>query len=102
MYFTYKNAGRLWILRQLQYLMGIKALSLCLGLLVCLALAFAEIVVIGSEQIVSQGLPFEPVARYSYSQQLFSPAEIGSAGQISTSVFNTQSAAAYSTMPTKN
>ncbi|HPM05053.1 MAG TPA: choice-of-anchor J domain-containing protein [Candidatus Cloacimonas sp.] len=64
--------------------MGIKALSLCLGLLVCLALAFAEIVVIGSEQIVSQGLPFEPVARYSYSQQLFSPAEIGSAGQIST------------------
>lgn len=63
--------------------MEIKALGLCLLLCLGLVLASAETVFIGSEQVINQGLPFEPVARYSYSQQLFTPSEIGSSGQIS-------------------
>lgn len=66
--------------------MEIKKLSIYLGILfLSLAplIAMAEIVSIGDGNVLNQGLPIEPVARYSYSQQLFLSSEIGAGGVIS-------------------
>ncbi|HRY83970.1 MAG TPA: choice-of-anchor J domain-containing protein [Candidatus Cloacimonadota bacterium] len=48
----------------------------------------AETVEIGSGALLNQALPWEPVSSYNYSQQLFFPDEIGSAGLISSLGFN--------------
>lgn len=54
--------------------------------LVLLSLSFfslnAQMVSIGSGTVLHQGLPIEPVARFSYTQQLFYASEIGLAGEI--------------------
>lgn len=42
----------------------------------------AQMVSIGSGSILHQGLPIEPMARFSYTQQLFLASEIGMAGEI--------------------
>lgn len=62
--------------------MEIKALSLVLSIVLSLAALSAEIITIGTGEVLNQGLPIEPVARYSYSQQLFMPSEIACSGQI--------------------
>ncbi|GAB1468465.1 hypothetical protein MASR2M64_11940 [Candidatus Cloacimonadota bacterium] len=54
----------------------------------CFALTLgAELISIGSGTVLNQGLPIEPVARYSYSQQLFMTSEIGVGGTIDTLKF---------------
>ncbi len=55
---------------------------LCLFLLLSLHLS-ANTVTIGTGNVLHQGLPIEPVARFSYSQQLFYSSEIGQSGEIS-------------------
>lgn len=52
-------------------------------LLVFLQSAYAETITIGEGTVLHQGLPIEPIARYSYSQQLFMASEVGSGGVIS-------------------
>jgi hypothetical protein len=42
----------------------------------------AQMVSIGNGNILHQGLPIEPLARFSYTQQLFYASEIGIAGEI--------------------
>ncbi len=71
---------------------GLIAVFVLVASLSCLA---AEIVTIGTEQVVNQGLPIEPVARYSYSQQLFTPAEIGSPGMIAALGFQYHAVSSY-------
>ena len=58
-----------------------QALLVASLLLFCLWLS-AEIVSIGTGTLLNVGLPIEPVARYSYSQQLFLASEIGPGGMI--------------------
>jgi len=62
--------------------MEIKRLIAIIALATTFGCLSAELVTIGHEQVVNQGLPIEPVARYSYSQQLFTTQEIGSSGLI--------------------
>ncbi|HPB18575.1 MAG TPA: choice-of-anchor J domain-containing protein [Candidatus Cloacimonas sp.] len=55
--------------------------------LILLALLFgaclhATVITIGNENLLNKGLPIEPIAHFSYSQQLYLPAEIGCAGMI--------------------
>lgn len=57
--------------------------SLLLLLIVWLQSGFAETISIGNGDILHQGLPIEPIARYSYSQQLFMASEVGAGGLIS-------------------
>ncbi|MDY0152777.1 MAG: hypothetical protein RBS43_10930, partial [Candidatus Cloacimonas sp.] len=60
-----------------------KRLSCFLLLVVALLLPlFAETIAIGNGNVLNQGLPIEPIARYSYSQQLFLASEIGLSGLI--------------------
>lgn len=47
-----------------------------------------EIISIGSGSLLNQALPWEPVAAYNYTQSLFYPSEIGSAGLIGSVGFN--------------
>lgn len=54
----------------------------CLLLIMWLQSAFAETITIGEGTVLHQGLPIEPIARYSYSQQLFLASEIGTGGLI--------------------
>ncbi|MDD2228255.1 MAG: choice-of-anchor J domain-containing protein [Candidatus Cloacimonetes bacterium] len=57
--------------------------SLLLLLLLCNVINIgAEVISIGSGTVLNQGLPIEPLARYSYSQQLFMATEIGVGGTI--------------------
>ncbi len=42
----------------------------------------AQMVSIGAGNVLHQGLPIEPLARFSYTQQLFYASEIGMAGEI--------------------
>ncbi len=51
-------------------------------LFMSLCLLNAQMVSIGSGNILHQGLPIEPLARFSYTQQLFYASEIGMAGEI--------------------
>ena len=49
-----------------------------------------EMISIGEGTVLHQGLPIEPVARYSYSQQLYMASEIGVGGVIDTLYFHYQ------------
>nr|MDK2850140.1 hypothetical protein [Candidatus Cloacimonadota bacterium] len=51
--------------------------------LLCTLHLSANIITIGTGNVLHQGLPIEPVARFSYSQQLLYSSEIGQAGEIS-------------------
>lgn len=54
----------------------------------CLAWGLSgELISIGTGTVLNQGLPIEPVACYSYSQQLFLASEIGVGGVIDTLYF---------------
>jgi hypothetical protein len=55
---------------------------ICLLILLPLCLG-AQSVTIGNGTILHQGLPIEPLARFSYSQQLYLSTEIGQSGSIS-------------------
>lgn len=57
--------------------------SLVIMLLMLLQSGFGETISIGNGAILNQGLPIEPIARYSYSQQLVLASEIGAGGIIS-------------------
>jgi hypothetical protein len=54
---------------------------ICLLLLLPL-LSWGQTVDIGNGDLLNQGLPFEPLARFSYSQQLYLAEEIGQSGTI--------------------
>jgi len=54
---------------------------ICLLLLLPL-LSWGQTVDIGNGDLLNQGLPFEPLARFSYSQQLYLADEIGQSGTI--------------------
>ena len=66
--------------------MAQKAL-ICLILLLPL-LVGAQTITIGNGEVLHQGLPLEPAARFSYSQQLFYAAEIDQSGSITHLGFN--------------
>jgi hypothetical protein len=66
--------------------MAQKAL-ICLILLLPL-LVGAQTITIGNGEVLHQGLPLEPAARFSYSQQLFYAAEIDHSGSITHLGFN--------------
>jgi len=55
---------------------------LCMAFCVLALGAAADTITIGSGTLLNQGLPWEPVSNYSYSQQLFLASEIGRAGAI--------------------
>ncbi|MBP7333878.1 MAG: hypothetical protein KA963_04105, partial [Candidatus Cloacimonas sp.] len=52
-----------------------------LAFLFCACL-HATVITIGNENQLNKGLPIEPIAHFSYSQQLYLPEEIGCAGMI--------------------
>jgi len=60
---------------------------LAIPLVLCANL-LAETITIGQDAILNQGLPIEPVARYTYSQQLFMADEIGCGGIITSLGFH--------------
>lgn len=53
-------------------------------------MGLADMISIGEGTVLGQGLPIEPVARYSYSQQLYMASEIGVGGVIDTLYFHYQ------------
>lgn len=61
----------------------VKRITLFIALLFSLGMLSAELISIGNGTVLNQGLPIEPIARYSYSQQIFLASEIGVGGYIS-------------------
>lgn len=59
-----------------------KRLALAVFAIMLLFPLFAELISIGGGNMVNQGLPIEPVACYSYTQQLFLASDIGISGVI--------------------
>jgi len=57
-------------------------------LVILCASLLCETISIGSGTVLNQGLPIEPVARYTYSQQLFMADEIGCGGIITSLGFH--------------
>lgn len=55
----------------------------------------AETIAIGTGEVLNQGLPLEPFARYTYSQQLFTASEISAAGSITQVQFQYHVASTY-------
>lgn len=58
-----------------------QALLIFMFLVLCVWLS-AEVISIGTGTVLNTGLPIEPVARYSFSQQIFTAGEINNAGWI--------------------
>ncbi len=67
-----------------------KHLLLLLLIMIIPLASWSELISIGEGTVLNQGLPIEPVARYSYSQQLFLAPEIGVGGVIDTLYFHYQ------------
>lgn len=76
----------------------VKRIALIITLLTCFGMLSAELISIGNGTVLNQGLPIEPIARYSYSQQIFLASEIGVGGYITAIQFqyNANSQAFYS------
>jgi len=71
---------------------------LYIGLFIfCVSHLCADVISIGNGNILHQGLPIEPVARFSYTQQLYYASEIGMPGEITQLEFhyNVQSEGFY-------
>ncbi len=68
-------------------LRSVMRLSAIIVYLLLFASLNAEVITIGYDNYLNQGLPIEPVARFTYSQQLFLPSEIGCSGLIASVAF---------------
>lgn len=55
---------------------------LLLIILICFCRIGAEIVIIGNGNVINQGLPWEPIAGYNYTQTVYLASEIGTPGVI--------------------